>query len=217
MGVQRIRLALGNVKNYVVCQLTEETGFDITTVTVDLVAFGGWDSPAGCDGDLSYMYAPTSVDQIDAQTKQISLFVDGVAVNPPEGTYTLWVHASDTSGVEDWVRADDDSVIITGGTPSPISPLPSVSDVVLGWAVAEAYSLLSVTRDVNDAIVTASIQWPDGVMGTFTTDVASLTFSGAIDSYHVTYGSPTIHTFTQPLITRDINGFILDQPALVVS
>lgn len=49
------------------------------------------------------------------------------------------------------------------------------------WAYSQTFRLVSATRDSNEAIVTADIVWPDGVTGTFTTDLASTAFPGAID------------------------------------
>jgi hypothetical protein len=105
-------------------------------------------------------------------------------------------------------------------TVTEIAPnlIPGGAEQVLTWAYAEAYQLVSATRDVNGAIITASIAWPDGATGVFTTDTASIAFPGSIDAYHVTYilGS-TSFTVTQPLVTRDSNGAVTVQPAITIS
>ena len=88
------------------------------------------------------------------------------------------------------------------------------SAALLAWTYAQAFRLVSATRDANEAITTASVVWPDGVTGTFTTDTASTAFPGAIDAYHVTYGARTI---TQSAVTRDAGGAVTAQPALVVT
>lgn len=90
---------------------------------------------------------------------------------------------------------------------------------LMTWALAGAYSLSSVTRDSNDAIVTAAVTWPNGQSGVFTTITASTTFPGAIDAYSITYtfGNGGVKTVTQPLISRDSNGAVAVQPALVLS
>jgi hypothetical protein len=87
------------------------------------------------------------------------------------------------------------------------------------WTLAEAYALTSITRDVNEAITTASVVWPDSSTGVFTTDTASTAFPGAIDAYHVTYipGSGTTKTITQPLLTRDSSGAVTAQPVLTIA
>jgi len=86
------------------------------------------------------------------------------------------------------------------------------------WAYAQSFQLVSATRDVNGAITTASIVWPDGATGTFTTDTASTAFPGAIDAWHATYvlGALT-KTVTQPAVTRDANGAVTAQPAITIS
>lgn len=76
----------------------------------------------------------------------------------------------------------------------------------------------TINRDGNGAITTAGVTWPDGTVGTLTTDTASTAFPGAVDAYHVTYGSPATKTFTQPAITRDsTTGQPTNIPAITVS
>lgn len=89
---------------------------------------------------------------------------------------------------------------------------------LLQWSYASSYQLVSVTRDTNGAIVSASIVWPDGGTGTFTTDTASIIFLGAIDAWHATYvNGSTTHTVHQSLVTRDANGAVIAQPAITIS
>ncbi|OBR52317.1 hypothetical protein [Paraburkholderia tropica] len=89
---------------------------------------------------------------------------------------------------------------------------------LLQWAYGNIFQLVSATRDSNEAIVTASIVWPDGSAGTFITDVASTAFPGAIDAWHATYVNGAItHTVTQPTVTRDANGAVTAQPAITIT
>ncbi|CAB3731527.1 hypothetical protein LMG22037_05621 [Paraburkholderia phenoliruptrix] len=89
---------------------------------------------------------------------------------------------------------------------------------LLEWAYSSAFRLVSATRDANEAIVTASIVWPDGGTGTFTTDTASTAFPGAIDAWHATYVNGNVtHTVTQPAVTRDSNGAVTAQPAITIT
>lgn len=88
---------------------------------------------------------------------------------------------------------------------------------LLSWAYSSSFQLVSATRDANEAIVTANIVWPDGVSGVFTTDVASTAFPGAIDAWHATYLSTPVKTVTQPTVTRDGNGAVIIQPAIIIS
>lgn len=76
----------------------------------------------------------------------------------------------------------------------------------------------TITRDANSAATSAPVTWPDGTAGTYTADTVSTTFPGAVDAYHITYGSPVVHTYTQPAVTRDATtGAVTQRPALVVS
>lgn len=100
-----------------------------------------------------------------------------------------------------------------------VSSLTGKDTSILAWAYAESYRLVSATRDSNGAITTASIIWPDGATGTFTTDTASTAFPGAIDAYHVTHTLDSVTTtYTQPAVTRDATtGAVTAQPAITVS
>lgn len=75
----------------------------------------------------------------------------------------------------------------------------------------------TVTRDSNGAATSAPVVWPDGSPGTYTADTVSTAFPGAVDAYHITYGSPVTKTYTQPTITRDATGAATNVPAIVVS
>lgn len=85
------------------------------------------------------------------------------------------------------------------------------------WANAQTFQLVSATRDANSAIVTATIVWPDGTPGVFTTDVASIEFPGAIDAWHATYAGSPAKLITQTAVTRDANGAVTAQPAITIS
>jgi hypothetical protein len=75
----------------------------------------------------------------------------------------------------------------------------------------------AVTNDSNGAPISAVVEWPDGVTGTYS-GTASVGFPGSVSAYTVTRaGSPTV-TFTQPAVTRDsTTGQITNRPPIVVS
>lgn len=75
----------------------------------------------------------------------------------------------------------------------------------------------AVARNANGAATSAPVVWPDGTPGTYTADTLSTAFPGAVDAYHVTYGSPATRTYTQPAVTRDAGGAVTDLPAIVVT
>lgn len=84
------------------------------------------------------------------------------------------------------------------------------------WALTQAFQVITATRDANGAITSADIKWPDGVLGVFTTDVASVAFPGAIDAWHATYLATVTKLITQPAVTRDSNGAVTAQPAITI-
>lgn len=74
-----------------------------------------------------------------------------------------------------------------------------------------------IVRDGNGAAVGAALRWPDGATGTYT-GTASATIPGAVDAYAATHVlSGVTVTFTQPAVTRDGGGAVVNRPALVVS
>lgn len=76
----------------------------------------------------------------------------------------------------------------------------------------------AITRNSNGAATSAPVSWPDGTVGTYTADTLSTAFPGAVDGYHITYGSPVAMTVTQPTVTRDsTTGAVTNRPALVVT
>lgn len=108
--------------------------------------------------------------------------------------------------------------IITGQTGEGGPAVDYTLGVTLNqWGLVQAFQLVSATRDSNGAIVSASIVWPDGSTGTFTTDVASVNFPGAVDAWHATYVyAAGMLTIRQPAITRDTKGAVTIQPALTI-
>lgn len=75
-----------------------------------------------------------------------------------------------------------------------------------------------VTRDGNGAAISASLVWPDGATGDYTATQISTAFPGAVDAYtctHVLGGVTT--TYTQPAVTRDSSGAVINKPAMTVA
>lgn len=75
----------------------------------------------------------------------------------------------------------------------------------------------AVTNDGNGAPISAVVEWPDGVTGTYS-GTASIPFPGSVSAYTVTRaGSPTV-TFTQPAVTRDATtGAVTNRPPITVT
>ena len=89
------------------------------------------------------------------------------------------------------------------------------NDQLKAWTVSGAYTLTSATRDSDGVITTATVSWPDGSGGTFTTVTKNLTFF-TVDSYTATH-SVSRKIATQPPVTRDASGNVTAQPAITIS
>lgn len=88
------------------------------------------------------------------------------------------------------------------------------NDQLKAWAASGAYTLTSATRDSDDVITVATVAWPDGSAGTFTTTTKNATFL-LVDAFTVTH-SVSGKTVTQTAVTRNAAGSITAQPALTV-
>ena len=111
---------------------------------------------------------------------------------------------------------------VLGGTPLEKERLdPLVQDLARAlYALARDPSQLfagAVTNNADGAPISAVVEWPDGVTGTYS-GTASVSFPGSVSAYTITRaGSPTV-TFTQPAVTRDATtGAITNRPPITVS
>jgi hypothetical protein len=82
------------------------------------------------------------------------------------------------------------------------------------WTEGIAYQLLSITRDSNGIITGATIKWPDGSSGVFTSTIIDSSFY-AINAYTITHVASG-KTITQPGVTRDTLGNIITKPDLTI-
>ena len=89
------------------------------------------------------------------------------------------------------------------------------NDILKAWAEAEAYELTAITRDAYGVPTTATVKWPDGSAGTFTTVTENTTWL-AVDGYTISH-TASGKTVTQADVTRDGNGNVTVKPALTVA
>ena len=117
----------------------------------------------------------------------------------------------------------DLSLIPSGPAALPTSaPIATVTSINGQTGAVDTY--LQLARDpwalftgtityTNGAPTSAAVTWPDATTGVYT-GTPSSAFPGSIDAYTITKGTTT---YTQPAVTRDANGNITLQPAIVVS
>lgn len=109
----------------------------------------------------------------------------------------------------------------TGNTPLNAARLNALESDLDGALVAlaavpDALFSGAVTRDGNGAPTSASVTWPDGVVGVYS-GTPSGTWAGAISAYTITRATTPTKTYTQPAVTRDTNGYISNRPAITVT
>ena len=126
-------------------------------------------------------------------------------------TTQTWTNAP-VAGLAAALAAKQD--VIPPGTYVPISGAgiggaAAADQTLKDWTTAEAFELTAITRDANDVATTATVKWPDGSGGTFTSTTINASFN-TIDAYTVSH-TLSGKTVTQAAVTRNANGFLVTQ------
>ena len=102
---------------------------------------------------------------------------------------------------------------------------PQVDSWLEAWAGDPSNLMYGpIVYDADGAVMSAAIKWPDGGTGVYTALAVSSAFPGTTDSYSMTYvgagtaqaWSGVTRTVTQPTVTRDAIGRVVDRPARTV-
>lgn len=92
----------------------------------------------------------------------------------------------------------------------------NVSDAQLkAWVLAGAFAMTAVTRDYLGIVSSATVAWPDGSAGTFTSTSKNLVWL-TVDAFTVSHATSG-KTATQPAVTRNSDGLTTTQPAVTVA
>jgi hypothetical protein len=125
----------------------------------------------------------------------VQLDVGGTIITVARGSFTVEGDAYDGGG---------------GGMGFPTTEL---SNRLIAWTLAQAWSYTSITRDADGVITTASIRWPDNTSGTLTRTAKNLSYL-VMTGFSVSYNALTV---TQPVISLDTNGRIAVRPRPTVA
>lgn len=106
------------------------------------------------------------------------------------------------------VAAINDIAVLLGGS-------AATAETLRGWTEGELFELTAITYDADGVVTTATVKWPDGSAGTFTTTSKNSTWL-AIDAYTVSH-TDSGRTVTQAAVTRNADGQVTVKPALTVS
>lgn len=75
----------------------------------------------------------------------------------------------------------------------------------------------AVTLNDEGAPISAVVEWPDGKPGNYS-GTASIDFPSALDAYTMTHISDAgTVTFTQPPVTRDSVGHVINRPPITIT
>lgn len=174
----------------------------------------GWTLVAG--GSVNYLPAPM---------RYAGAYSSGITYNPGDvvtvsgAAYVALVPvvavapASDATKWALAISADPTAFALVGDAAS--AGALATSALLKAWVSSDAYELLSITRDGNDVITSATVKWPDGSAGTFTATTINST-SHLIDAFTVTH-TASGKTVTQAAVTRNADGFPTAYPALTVA
>ena len=88
-------------------------------------------------------------------------------------------------------------------------------DLLKEWTAGEDFEVTAANFDADNVITTATVKWPDGSGGTFTTVTKNSTWL-AIDAFTITH-TVASKTVTQAAVTRDASGNVTVKPALTVA
>lgn len=157
--------------------------------------------------DLPAVYPPVfhqwDLDDMVGMTEVVAAMVDLADTISSNALSTMGVHLA--------------AVNPHGITPAIIGAAAS-DHVIKGWAQAKAWRLVSATYNGSQGLDTASIIWPDGATGTYTTDTFNGTDASLVDAWHATYSAGSVNkTATQTAVTRNGSGSITAQPAITIA
>lgn len=98
----------------------------------------------------------------------------------------------------------------------PIIPLGTFLSLRAAATNPETMITGNIIRNADGVVISADVSWDDGTPGIYAATPSS-TFVTAVESYYITYGSPVTKTYTQPTMTRDIDGNLVTRPAVMES
>lgn len=130
------------------------------------------------------------------------------ALDAAIGNLTTLTTTAKTSTVAALNELAADVAALSGGA--------NVSDQTLKeWVTGEDYEMTAITYDADGVVTTATVKWPDGSAGTFTTTTKNSTWL-AVDAITISH-TASGKTVTQAAVTRDSNGLVTTKPALTVA
>ena len=113
--------------------------------------------------------------------------------------------------------ADGKAVSAQGDVDGVLGGANATDQTLTAWTEAGAYEATAISFDSDGVVTTATVKWPDGSAGTFTTTATDATWL-AVDSYTISH-TDSGKTVTQSAVTtRDATtGDVTAKPALTVA
>lgn len=105
---------------------------------------------------------------------------------------------------------------LTTVTGADVATLTAIKDAQLMAEFSAGVKKKVATMDSDGIISSATVKWGDGATGVYSGANKNATFL-EYDSWSVTYVGSVSRTYTQPLVTRDVNGRITNYPDVIVT
>lgn len=105
--------------------------------------------------------------------------------------------------------------ILEALSPSDLDSEEPVPTRLMEWFMGEDYTFTAIEYDEDGVVETATVLWPDGSAGVYTTTTKNSTFL-TVDAYTMTH-TDSGKTVTQSAFTRDSNGFVTVNPTPTIS
>jgi hypothetical protein len=177
---------------------TESGNYEMTATTVDndgviTTATVKW--PDGSSGTFTTTIKNTTWLSVDAYT-----------ITHTTGGETVTQAA---------VTRDSDGNVTVKPALTVVGATTAILDTLKSWTEGESYEVISASYDVDGVVTTATVKWPDGSSGTFTTTIKNTTWL-SVDAYTITHTTGG-ETVTQAAVTRDSDGNVTVKPALTVA
>lgn len=129
-------------------------------------------------------------------------------------------HTAFTGAVgEVTVSTDDRTLRVHDGvTPGGVIAQAPLVERLKAWGSAQAMQFVTTALNADGVITAASIVWPDGIEGQYYADQIDADTSVTL-TWRATYVHPVLgtRTVTQPLMTINPDGAVMNQPPIQIT
>jgi hypothetical protein len=138
-----------------------------------------------------------------------SLYTTFIKSSPVDGDYFLIRDSQSQDSFKKISAADLVTYVGSGGTGQDFDAY------LTEWAQGKDYEPLVITRDSEGRVTSMTVKWPDESSGVYTATNYNVTHE-VYDGYTITH-SDSSKTVSQSAVTRNVEGAIINKPAINVA